>query len=96
MIPNLPAAGVLIADAGENQEKMAEVLERASKQAEEAGAKISKEPFNGLTLHIVAAAQERGEKDEGKGQESPPVRRSSGRMPAASSSSAATSRSSRI
>jgi hypothetical protein len=51
--PNLPAAGVLIADAGENQKKLEEVLDRASKQAEEAGAKVSKDSFNSLTLHIV-------------------------------------------
>ena len=51
--PNLPAAGVLIADAGENQKKLEEVFERASKQAEDAGAKVAKESFNSLTLHIV-------------------------------------------
>ena len=37
--PKLPAAGVLIADAGENQKKLEEVFDRASKQAEEAGAR---------------------------------------------------------
>jgi Protein of unknown function (DUF3352) len=51
--PNLPAAGVLIAEAGENQKKLEEVFDRASKQAEDAGAKVAKEPFNSLTLHIV-------------------------------------------
>ena len=51
--PSLPAAGVLIADAGENQKKLEEVFERAGKQAEDAGAKVAKESFNSLTLHIV-------------------------------------------
>ncbi len=58
--PKLPAAGVLIADAGENQKKLEEVFERASKQAEDAGAKVAKESFNGLTLHIVQPPKKRG------------------------------------
>jgi hypothetical protein len=61
---NLPAAGVLIADAGENQKKLEEVLERASKQAEEAGAKTAKESFNGLTLHIIQPPKDEVEKDD--------------------------------
>jgi hypothetical protein len=62
--PSLPAAGVLIADAGENQKKLEEVFERASKQAEEAGAKIAKESFNGLTLHIIQPPKKEAEKDD--------------------------------
>ena len=61
---DLPAAGVLIADAGENQKKLEEVFERASKQAEEAGAKIAKESFNGLTLHIIQPPKKEAEKDD--------------------------------
>ena len=71
--PKLPAAGVLIADAGENQKKLEEVLERASKQAEEAGAKVAKESFNGLTLHIVQPPKKEAEKDD-KDKKSLPVR----------------------
>ncbi len=62
--PALPAAGVLIADAGENQKKLEEVFERASKQAEEAGAKIAKESFNGLTLHIIQPPKKEAEKED--------------------------------
>ena len=51
--PALPVAGVLIADAGENEKKLVEVLSKANKHAEESGAKYSAESFNGLTLHIV-------------------------------------------
>ena len=76
--PNLPAAGVLIADAGENQKKLEEVFDRASKQAEEAGAKVAKESFNGLTLHIVQppkkeAEKDDKEKDKEKAQPRPPL-----------------------
>jgi hypothetical protein len=51
--PKLPVAGVLLADAGENEKKLVEVLSKANKQAEDNGAKISTESFNGLTLHII-------------------------------------------
>jgi hypothetical protein len=46
-------AGVLLAEMGENQKKMLDVLDNTSKQAERDGAKVSTESFNGLTLHIV-------------------------------------------
>ena len=72
--PALPAAGVLIADAGENQKKLEEVFERASKQAEEVGAKITKESFNGLTLHIIVPPKqeaEKGDKDKDKEKATP-------------------------
>ncbi len=51
--PKLPVAGVLLADAGENEKKLVDVLSKANKQAEDGGAKISTESFNGLTLHII-------------------------------------------
>jgi hypothetical protein len=62
--PDLPAALVVIADAGENQKKLDEVLARASKQAEEAGAKVSTESFKGLTLHLVVPPKKEAEKDD--------------------------------
>ncbi len=46
-------AGALLAETGENQKKMLDVLDRSSKQAEGEGAKLSTESFNGLTLHVV-------------------------------------------
>ena len=80
--PKLPVAVAVMADAGENKAKMADVLGRATKQAEEAGAKTSQETFNGLTLHVVQApagapkdkgdAKEKG-KDEEKATPPPPI-----------------------
>jgi hypothetical protein len=54
--PNLPVAATLVAEAGENEKKMLEVLERATKQAQEDAAKVSTESFNGLTLHVAQFA----------------------------------------
>jgi hypothetical protein len=61
---NLPVAAVVIADAGENQKKLEEVLERATKQAEEAGAKTSTDNVSGVTVHVVTPPKKEGEKDE--------------------------------
>jgi hypothetical protein len=69
---DLPAAGALIADGGENEKKLLEVLDRAGKQAEETGAKVSAESFNGLSLHVVTFPKKEGEKDE-KATPRPPL-----------------------
>ena len=63
-----------MADAGANKDKMAEVMGKASKQAEEAGAKASTETFNGLTLHILREAPDdkAKEKDQEKGGDKNP------------------------
>jgi hypothetical protein len=63
----LPVDIVLLADAGENEKKMLDVFERATKQAEKSDAKISTESFNGLTihtLHLPVAPQEKADKDK--------------------------------
>ena len=88
---------MIMADAGENQKKLEEVLERAAKQAEEAGAKSSTESFNGLTLHVVRRPRKRPRKTTRKRTRTRPprVRPWSGPMRAASSLSVATSTSSR-
>jgi hypothetical protein len=62
--PNLPAGAVVFVDAGENEKQMADVLDRAGKQGAEAGTKVSSEPFNGLTLHIVQSPAKEPEKDD--------------------------------
>ncbi len=49
----LPVEVVVMADMGENEKKVLEVLARASKHAEASGAKVSTESFNGLTIHIT-------------------------------------------
>ena len=72
----LPVVVALMADAGQNEKKMLEVLERSTKQGEESGAKVTTESFNGLTLHIVqfpAAEQKEAEKDKPKPQPNPPL-----------------------
>src|SRR4051812_15321406 len=51
--PKLPIALAIIADAGKNGAQMTEILERSSKQAGDAGAKVSTEAIQGGTLHII-------------------------------------------
>jgi Protein of unknown function (DUF3352) len=75
---SLPVDIVVMADAGENEKKMLEALERATKQGEASGAKVSTESFNGLTLHIVQfppreQAKADAEKDKAKPQPDPPL-----------------------
>src|SRR5262249_15469440 len=71
--PYMPGAMTVLADAGDNTEKMAEVLSRSTKQAEEAGAQSAQETFNGLALHILQwPAPKDQEKDNEKGPKQPP------------------------
>jgi hypothetical protein len=77
--PKLPIAITVLADAGANQAKMAEVLGRSTKQAEDAGAKISQESFQGLTLHVLQwpapknKDQDKEKKEQEKETPPPPV-----------------------
>src|SRR5262249_2340655 len=77
--PKLPIALTVLADAGANQAKMAEVLGRSTKQAEDAGAKISQEGFQGLTLHVGQGPvlknkdQDKERKEQEKETPPPPV-----------------------
>ncbi|MGZ3353622.1 MAG: hypothetical protein ACXVBO_02005 [Isosphaeraceae bacterium] len=65
--PKLPVALAIIADAGKNGERMTDVLTRSTKQAEDAGSKVTTESFQGGTLHIVQAPAAKDKKeDEGK------------------------------
>jgi hypothetical protein len=62
-------ARVVIAEMGENVNKTLEFLDRGTKQAAEAGAKLSTETFHGLTLHIAlwpTKDQPKPEKDKAK------------------------------
>jgi hypothetical protein len=61
-----PVDVAILADAGENQGKMADLLNRATKEAEEAGLKISQETFNGLTLHVLQEPEKDQDKDQAK------------------------------
>ena len=67
--PKLPVAAAVLADTGENENKMLEILGRTTKQAEVAGAKVATETFNGLTLHVVQLPQQEPEKDKEKAKE---------------------------
>jgi hypothetical protein len=72
----LPVDGVLLADAGENEKKMLDVLERATKQAETSGAKIATESFNGLTIRTIQfppRVREKADKDKPKPLPDPPL-----------------------
>ena len=79
----LPIELVLLADAGENEKKMLEVLERTTKDGETNGAKVASEQFNGLTIHVIQYPPrpgEKAEKDKPKVQDSPLVWTNSGSL----------------
>jgi len=57
--PKSPAALLISADAGKNAAKMAEVMDKATKQAEQAGGKVSTETFKDLTLHTIVSPKEK-------------------------------------
>ncbi len=59
--PSCPSALAIIADAGKNQEKMVEVLNRSTKQAEEAQAKVSHRSLQGADPPHHPAARIQGE-----------------------------------
>jgi hypothetical protein len=54
----VPVALLVSADAGENADKMNDVLTRATAEAEKAGAKVATEEFGGATLHVIQAKDE--------------------------------------
>src|SRR4051794_3934427 len=69
--PKLPIALAIIADAGKNAEKMTEVMNRSTKQAEEAGAKVSTETVQGIALHVIQPPPPREKKEENAKPEPP-------------------------
>jgi hypothetical protein len=72
----LPVDPVIMADVGENEKKVLEVLERATKQGEASGAKVSTESFKGLTIHILQfppREDQKAEKDKPKPEPDPPI-----------------------
>ena len=65
--PKLPIALAIIAEAGKNGAQMTEILDRSTKQAGEAGAKVSTEAFGGGTIHVIEPpAPKEKKEDEGK------------------------------
>jgi Protein of unknown function (DUF3352) len=69
--PEFPVAAVLLADVGENQKKMSDALRELAKQAEQTGAKVSTESFNGLTLSTVQFPPAKEPAKEDKDKEKP-------------------------
>ena len=65
--PKNPVAVLISADAGKNAETMTQVLTRATQQAEQKGAKVSTETFQGATLHVIQFPDAKpGEGDQAK------------------------------
>lgn len=56
--PNVPISVAIIADAGENADKLSEVLVNSNKRAEESGAKVSVETFQDNPLHVIAPPEQ--------------------------------------
>jgi len=69
--PNLPVAAAILAEAGENEQKMLEIFGRTTKQAEDAGAKVATEQFNGLSVHVVRFPEREPEKDKDQKDKKP-------------------------
>ncbi len=61
--PAVPVSIVIIADAGKNAAKLAEVLAKSNKQAEQNGAKVSVETFQNNPLHVITPP-EQADKDD--------------------------------
>jgi len=66
--PNIPVSIAIMADAGKNADKMAEVLNRSNKQAEQNGAKVSAETFQNAPLYVIQPPEP---KDKDKGDDKP-------------------------
>lgn len=62
--PKVPISLAIIADAGKNADKMAEVLTRSNKQAEQNGAKVTVETFNNNPLHVITPPDQAGGDDK--------------------------------
>ncbi len=69
--PKLPVAVAIIADAGKNSARMSEVLDRSTKQAADAGAKVGTEAFGGGTIHIIQPAPPKEKNEEEAKAETP-------------------------
>jgi hypothetical protein len=69
--PKLPIALAIIADAGKNAGKLSDVLNRSTKQAEEAGAKASTETVGGTTLHVIQPPPSKDKKEDDAKPEPP-------------------------
>jgi hypothetical protein len=67
--PQIPVVLLVIADAGKNTATMTEVMNKATKQGEINGAKVSTESFRGVTIHVIQPPKEKDDpaaKDKAK------------------------------
>ena len=70
-----PFAIVMTADAGKNAAAMSEVLNKATKQGEETGAKVSHEDYKGHAIHVIQPPppKEKEKADKEAEPPSPPI-----------------------
>ncbi len=71
--PKLPIAVLITADAGKNASTMADVLQKATKQGEDSGAKVGTEEFKGSTLHVIQPPKREKADDKDDDRPEPPV-----------------------
>jgi len=71
--PKLPIAVLITADAGKNAATLADVLQKATKQGEDSGAKVGTEEFKGSTLHVIQPPKREKKDDEKDDRPEPPV-----------------------
>ena len=60
---NIPAILLLTADAGKNAATMADVLTKATAEGEKQGAKVSKETFKNLAIHVIQSPKAKDAKE---------------------------------
>jgi hypothetical protein len=69
----VPAALVLSMDVGKNSEQTASALTKATKVAEEKGAKVETQDFKGLTIHVLHMVEKKDDKDKKDDKPQPPL-----------------------
>ena len=69
--PKVPAALVLTLDVGKNLATTTDILTKATKQAEDEGAKVETQEFKGQKLHVIHPPKKKADKEDGKPQ--PPL-----------------------
>jgi hypothetical protein len=61
--PDVPFAVLVTADAGKNAARLTDVMTKATRHSEAAGAKVAKEEFKGLTLYTIEPPKPKDEKE---------------------------------
>jgi hypothetical protein len=72
--PQVPIVLLVIADAGKNTATMNDVMNRATKQGEINGSKVTTETFQGVPIHVIQPPKEKDkDKDAKADQPEPPI-----------------------